>query len=122
MDTFNQSKDINRIWKLFDEITDDLFYQTPYEFFEDSPHPRPADKVKGVVYVKDKHFHTQPVRATGIHITLPRIPGVGVIRQRYPIMPVYGEVSYDWQEMAVVEDIIKNSEKYFEVLSVCCAL
>ena len=42
---------------------------------------------------------SRKVRASGTHLFLPEIKGVGVLRQRYPIFPVHGEGSSVWKEV-----------------------
>ena len=52
-------------------------------------------------------------RASGIRIFFPPINGVGVLRQRYPIMPVHGEGSAVWKELEAMKDLLMNSKTYF---------
>ena len=50
--------------------------------------------------------------ASGTRIFFPNIPGVGVLRQRWPIMPVHGEGSGVWKELNAIKDMMMNLEKY----------
>ncbi len=95
--------------KAFDGINSKLFYQTPKEFFDGDFIDRdPADTTRGSVYVKGPNGVHQ-TKASGIRIFLPHIPGVGVIRQRYPIFPVHGEGSSVWKELNALKEIVLQS-------------
>ena len=50
------------------------------------------------------------VRASGVRLLLPQIPGVGVLRTRYPIMPIHGEGDIVWKEMAALRDALLEPE------------
>ena len=43
---------------------------------------------------------------------MPVINGVGVLRQRYPIMPVHGEGSSVWKELEATKDLLMKSKTY----------
>ena len=51
-------------------------------------------------------------RAAGTRIFLPDIPGVGVIRTRYPVLPVHGEGSQVWKELEATKDVLLQSKTY----------
>ena len=51
-------------------------------------------------------------KASGTRIFFPTIPGVGALRQRYPIMPVHGEGSAVWKELEAVKDVILKSKTF----------
>ena len=58
------------------------------------------------------------LRPSGIHTKLPRIKGIdGIIRQRYPIMPVNREGSSVWKKLTAIEDSVKFSDKVVERVS-----
>lgn len=87
------------------------FYQTPAEFFLGGEvNPDPADTVKGTVGVLDRKGSVKAVVASGVRIMLPEIKGVGVLRTRYPIMPVHAEGSSVWKELEALKDIVLNNQ------------
>ena len=89
------------------------FYKTPRDFFSDDEIViDTADTTGGVKGVLNRHGELKAVQATGIRIFLPRIPGVGVIRQRYPIMPIYGEGNTIYKELEALKDIVLHPETY----------
>ena len=96
-----------------------LYYRTPAQFFSGTEvDVDNADTVKGSVGVLDRSGEPRAVKASGIRILLPNIPGVGVLRTRHPIMPVYAEGSSIWKELEALRDIVMNMgkyTKYFEV-------
>jgi len=49
-------------------------------------------------------------KASGTRIFFPLIPGVGILRQRYPIMPVHGEGSSVWKELEATKDLLLKSK------------
>ena len=51
-------------------------------------------------------------KASGTRIFFPQIAGVGVLRQRYPIMPVHGEGSSVWKELEATKDLLLKSKTY----------
>lgn len=42
----------------------------------------------------------------------PRIPGVGIIRQRYPIMPVHQAGSFEYKELDALKDVTLEAGVY----------
>ena len=44
--------------------------------------------------------------ASGQRIFLKNIPGVGTLRTRFPVMPVYGEFSSVWKEVDALKEIV----------------
>lgn len=87
--------------KAFNGVNSKNYYLTPKEFFTGTQIDNdPADTVrKADTCVLDQNNNTRIVKASGIHILLPEIKGVGIIRQRYPIMPIHGEGSPFWKEL-----------------------
>jgi hypothetical protein len=68
------------------------FYQTPTLFFEGRVvDADKADTFRGSIGVLDKNGIVRAVTSSGIRALLPNIPGIGIIRQRYPIMPLHSE-------------------------------
>ena len=90
------------------------FYMTPGEFYEGGDIPSdPADTTKrGSTAVLDRQGTMRLVRDSGHRVFFPKIPGVGTLRQRYPIMPVYGEGSSVWKELEALKDIVLDYNKY----------
>ena len=67
---------------------------------------------KEVVGVSDGNREVRSVRASGHRIFIPSIPGVGEIRQRYPVMPIHGEGQTVFKELQALKDIVLNPAKY----------
>ena len=85
----------------------DYFYWTPYEFFEGGELTTdPADSVRTKVGILDGDGELRVTRATGFRVFLPKIPGVGSMRTRYPVAPVHGEGSGVWKELNALKDIV----------------
>lgn len=49
-------------------------------------------------------------KASGTRIFFPLLPGIGILRQRYPIMPVHGEGSSVWKELEATKDLLLKSK------------
>ncbi|KAH9487608.1 hypothetical protein Btru_070570 [Bulinus truncatus] len=94
------------------------FYRTPVDFFSGKEvGSAPADTVKGSVGVLDKNNTLRKMAASGVRIFLPNINGVGVLRTRYPIMPVHAESSSVWKELNALKDVVMklvSNEKYLQ--------
>ena len=89
------------------------YYQTPLDFFSGvEVSTDPADTTQNSVGVLDKDGVVRITRASGIRIFFPPISGVGICRQRYPIMPVHGEGSAVWKELEATKEILMKSETY----------
>ena len=90
------------------------FYQTPVQFFRSGREVNsdPADTVRGVVGVLDPDGQVRSVVASGVRIFLPEIKGLGVLRTRYPIMPVYAEGSTVWKELEALREVVMNMQEY----------
>ena len=86
------------------------FFQTPAEFFLiNGKKTDPADTTPvKPVGVLDRWGHVRSVTASGHYIVMPDIPGVGKIRQRYPIMPVHGLGSSVWKELEAFKDYVAD--------------
>lgn len=67
----------------YNGISPSQFYQTPSEFFGNT-----AGQEVGVL---DPSGSIHRVMASGIQTILPNIPGVGIVRQRWPIYPLHRE-------------------------------
>lgn len=99
--------------KAFDGVNSKTYYLTPNELYTGTEtHVDAADTTKGSVGVLDPEKNVRKVRASGIRIFLPKIPGVGILRQRYPIMPVHAEGSATWKELEAVQDFLMESKTH----------
>ncbi|XP_067932658.1 uncharacterized protein [Watersipora subatra] len=89
------------------------YYRTPRTFFDGgiSTHDQ-ADTARASMAVLDQNGVMRQTRASGIHIMTPRIPGVGIIRQRYPIMPVHQAGSFEYKELDALKDVTLEAGVY----------
>jgi hypothetical protein len=55
------------------------------------------------------------VTSSGIRALLPNIPGIGIIRQRYPIMPLHNEGKGLWNELDSLKDIVLEHSRYLKM-------
>ena len=62
--------------------------------------------------VLDPWGKPQKVVATGTRIFLPEMKGLGRLRTRFPIFPVYGEGSPVWKELNALVDFIMDPASY----------
>ncbi|KAK7100199.1 uncharacterized protein [Littorina saxatilis] len=89
------------------------YYITPAEFFDGKEvGSDAADTTRGSVGVLDRKGGVRLVKASGVRIFLPEIQGLGVLRTRYPIMPVYAEGSPIWKELEALREVVMNMNKY----------
>lgn len=75
-----------------------------------------ADTVRTRVCALDEQGKVREVTASGIFVFLPPIDGVGVLRTRYPVMPVHGEGSAVWKELNAVRDLLMDRERLKDFL------
>jgi len=100
----------------FDGVNSENYYITPAEFFEgDEIESGVGDTTRGMVGVLDPEGNVRRVRASGHRIAFPPIPGVGFIRQRFPIMPVHGEGGSSYKEMEALKDVILEPLRYGDI-------
>ena len=100
--------------KAFNGTNSKKYYQTPSAFFSGKEvSTDAADTTQGSVGILDRNGDVKITRASGIRIFFPPINGVGVLRQRYPIMPVHGEGSSVWKELEAMKDLLMKSQTYF---------
>jgi len=98
--------------KALDGVSTQKYYITPSSFFDASFVERdPADTAQLFLCVLDKNGVSRKVRSSGTRVMLPSIPEVGVIRQRYPVMPVHGEGSSVWKELSALRDMVMSPQK-----------
>ncbi|XP_041361296.1 uncharacterized protein LOC121377385 [Gigantopelta aegis] len=99
--------------KAYDGINSKYYYKTPVEFFHGGEVQKDAaDTAKGQVGVLDPQGNVRKVVASGHRIFFPSITGLGVIRQRYPIMPVHGEGSAVWKELNALKEMVMKMNTY----------
>ena len=99
--------------KAFNGTNDKLYFLTPVEFFKGREiNPGAADTSRNSIAVLDQNGTMRLVRASGHRIIFPTIEGVGVMRQRFPIMPVHAEGSAIWKELDALRTIVMNPKKY----------
>jgi len=93
-----------------------IYYNTPSEFYTGGNVGKTkADTTRNSVCVLDQNGVQRKVRASGVHVFLPTISGVGVLRQRYPIFPVHGEGSSVWKELNALRDIVLDVKSHQEM-------
>ena len=98
--------------KAYNGTNSKKYYQTPSAFFTGQEiSSDAADTTKNSVGVLDRNGMLRICRASGTRIFFPPITGVGVLRQRYPIMPVHGEGSSVWKELEAI-DLLTKSQSY----------
>ncbi|XP_057313041.1 uncharacterized protein LOC130654470 [Hydractinia symbiolongicarpus] len=99
--------------KEYDGVNSRIYYLTPTEFFSGQTVGQDtADTTRrGDVCVLDRNGQPKKVRASGTRIFLPDIKDVGILRQRYPIMPIHGEGSSVWKEFSALRDIVMDPAK-----------
>ena len=99
--------------KAFNGTNSKTYYITPAEFFTGTEaHKDAADTTRDSVGVLDPTGEVCPVRASGIRIFFPNIPGVGTLRQRYPIFPIHAEGSSTWKELEATQDFLMQSNTH----------
>merc|ERR1719367_232058 len=87
------------------------YYYTPIEFFAGNEVSHdPADTTKSATGVLDQHGNLRLLKSSGIRINLPEIAGVGSLRTRYPIMPLWIEGSAAWKEVEALRDIVMDMD------------
>ena len=98
--------------RAYNGTNSNIYYMTPQGFYDGNERDDPADTTKNVVGVLDGNGQVRSVRASGHRIFIPSIPGVGEIRQRYPVMPIHGEGQTVFKELQALKDIVLNPAKY----------
>ncbi|CAH1794029.1 unnamed protein product, partial [Owenia fusiformis] len=98
--------------KAFNGTNHAFYYQTPVEFYTGTNEKGDAaDTARDSVGVLDPDGKVRKVSAAGTYILFPDIPGVGVMRQRYPIMPLHEEGSTAFQEMQALRDLVMEGKR-----------
>ena len=91
-------------------------YHAPFELFEGvekklKEHQTEAEKANTGTdpkYVHDKNGKAQRVVSSGNYIWLPYMKDVGIVRQRYPILPLHDSGNTVWKELKALEDFINQ--------------
>ncbi len=100
----------------FNGTNSKVYYMTPYEFYlndeQFSEDTDPADTTTGGEWVLDPNDVPRYVVESGVNIHFMNIPGVGRLRQRYPIAPVHGEGNTIAKGLAAIEDIVMEPDTY----------
>ena len=103
--------------RAFNGTNDRTHFLTPNAFFKGREvNSGAADTSRNSIAVLDQDGKMRLVRASGHRIFLPYIEGVGVLRQRYPIMPIHAEGSAIWKELDALREIVMNPNKYANFL------
>jgi len=96
-----------------------VYYLTPVEFFKGKEVSHdPADTTKASTGVLDPHGNVRLMKSSGIRINLPEIEGVGSLRTRYPIMPLWIEGNAAWKEVEALRDIVMDMDQYKRYMEV----
>ncbi|XP_063396658.1 uncharacterized protein LOC134681139 [Mytilus trossulus] len=90
------------------------FFQTPQSFYSGKERKR-GNAGNGGVGVLDRTGKVRYTRSAGIRVFLPEIKDIGIIRQRYPIMPLYSEGNAAYKEMESLKDIVLENNKYLKM-------
>ncbi|KAK7484362.1 hypothetical protein BaRGS_00024367 [Batillaria attramentaria] len=85
------------------------YFLTPSRFFSGGEiESDPADTKQTVAGVLDRNGVVRNVTSSSIRIHLPEIPGVGVMRTRYPVYPVYAEGNTAYKDMDALAKIVMD--------------
>ena len=103
---------------IYNGANDENYYLTPPEFYlnrlSDTEAKKNDYKTRGVL---DKNGIMQYTYASGIHNNMYFIESLGLIRQRFPIVPLNVEGSNVMKEIEAVKDIFMNPSKHREIFS-----
>ncbi|XP_013398382.1 uncharacterized protein LOC106164888 isoform X1 [Lingula anatina] len=95
----------------YNGISEYFYFSTPGEFFGN---PKYGDaKPKGVL---DPKGVIRSVSRGGIKMIIPNIPGVGALRQTYPIFPIHGEGSTAWKESEALADLVLRRKTHANMM------
>ena len=98
--------------KAFNGTHEMLLYQTPAAMFaDDEYHHVPADTTLNTVSVMDSNGHVEQSRGSGHRMFLPKITGLGVVRQRYPIFPVFTDETPESKEINAIKELLMDPAK-----------
>ena len=85
-----------------------IYYITPSQFFaqEGNSESTSADTVRFDVGVLSSNGTLTSNSASGIRVQFPNITGVGIMRQRYPIVPIHRDGGAVTKELEALKDIV----------------
>ena len=99
--------------KAFNGSSNVNYYRTPAGFVtDDNGSGSSADTAGGIKAVLDVNGDMHNVIASGTRILLPDIPGVGVLRVRYPIMPTHVAGGATWKELDALKELLLRPDVY----------
>ena len=91
--------------KAFDGVSNKWYAITPAEFYSGrEPFGDDADTVRGVLGVLTPKGNMVMTRISGFRVFMPNIAGVGVVRQRWPIVPIYSDGNPIMKELQALMD------------------
>jgi hypothetical protein len=102
--------------KAFSGISEKHFYMTPKEFFGELGHATYKEADDNAVGVLDRHGKVQQVLASGTRVFLPSITGVGRLRTRFPISPMYRDGSSVYKELDALKELINFIDSHSKLL------
>ena len=102
--------------KAYDGIHSTIYYKTPAEFYSGMEPNDPADTSTGGLWVLDPSRTPRRGSTSGVRIKMQTIPGVGIVHQRYLIMPIHGEGNTIYKELEALKDIVLEPEKFAYML------
>lgn len=96
------------------------FFRTPSAFYssaqEGNVDAADTSKKYGACVLNPSGNGDIRMMASGVRVFLPNIPGVGVLRTRYPIMPVHGEGGAVWKELNALKEIVMNPKAHARMM------
>ncbi|XP_065071627.1 uncharacterized protein LOC135696234 isoform X2 [Rhopilema esculentum] len=111
-------KDLNDTSTAHNGTNSRAYYLTPASFFTGTEQNTDAADTSGRYgkCILDRQGKKHRLMASGVRIFLPNIPGVGILRTRYPIMPVHGEGGSVWKELNALKEIVMNPKAHERML------
>ena len=114
--TANVRRGDNSTDNAFDGISSTLYFMTPAEFYSGMEAYDPTDTSIGPRWVLDPSRTPRKVSTSGVRINMQEIPGVGVVRQRYPVMPIHEEGNTIYKELEALKDIVLEAKNFVYML------
>nr|KAG5685460.1 hypothetical protein BaRGS_002768 [Batillaria attramentaria] len=100
-------------WQAFNGTNSNTFYRTPVQFFTGGlVGAQSQDTVRDAVGVLDPQGIVRRVASSGNRIVLPALPGLGNLRTRFPIAPVYGEGKTEWKDLDALRTTLLHLNKF----------
>ena len=114
--TANGRRGGNSTDKAYDGIRSTLYFMTPAEFYSGMEAYDPTDTSTEPRWVLDPSRTPRKVSTSGVRINMQEIPGVGVVRQRYPVMPIHEEGNTIYKELEALKDIVLEAKNFVYML------